>query len=147
MWTTPSISLDRVSLTPPRTYTPEEANAVLPQVRTLVERIVECFTQLPELQEAARVADYKTTRPEAGPDLEREYEKARRAMHDAEMELAENALRLERLGVSLKDAQTGLIDFYSYRDGELVELCWKLGEPAIEHWHRIGDGFAGRRPL
>ncbi len=136
-----------MSLKPPRTYTIEEANAALSGVRTHVERIVECYNQLPELQENARVADYKTSRPTAGPETEREYEKARRAMHDAEMELADAALRLERIGVSLKDAQSGLIDFYSYRDGELVELCWKLGEPAVENWHRIGEGFAGRRPL
>jgi hypothetical protein len=136
-----------VSLKPPRTYTVEEANAALPQVRRLVERIVERFELLPELQEAARVADYKTSRPTAGADEERAYERARRAMHDAELELAEDALRLERIGVSLKDAQTGLIDFYSYREGELVELCWKLGEDAVSHWHRIGEGFPGRRPL
>lgn len=136
-----------MSLTPPRTYTPEEANEALPQVRELVERIVSNFNLLPELQESARVADYKTSRPNAGPEMEENYERARRAMHDAEMELADAALRLERLGISLKDGQQGLIDFYSYRDGELVELCWKLGEPAVQHWHRIGAGFAGRQPL
>jgi hypothetical protein len=136
-----------VSLEPPRTYTIEEANEALPRVRELVERIVDCFNLLPELQEASRVADYKTSRPNAGPDSEREYERARRAMHDAELELAENALKLEAIGVSLKDAQAGLIDFYSYREGEMVELCWKLGEPSVAHWHRIGEGFAGRHRL
>jgi hypothetical protein len=136
-----------MSLQPPRIYTVEEANAALDQVRRLVERIVECFTLLPELQEAARIADYKTSRPSAGPEVEREYERARRAMHDAELEVADCALRLERMGVSLKDGQIGLIDFYSHREGELVELCWKLGEQRVEHWHRIGEGFAGRRLL
>lgn len=136
-----------MSLEQPRTYTVEEANEALPEVRRLVEKIVDCFNLLPELQEAARVADYKTSRPNAGPEVEQEYERARRAMHDAELELAECALKLEQIGVSLKDAQSGLIDFYSYRDGELVELCWKLGEPRVGHWHRIGDGFAGRHRL
>jgi hypothetical protein len=136
-----------VSLQPPRTYTVEEANSALADVRPLVERIVDAFALLPELQEAARVADYKSSRPAGGPADERAYEEARRSLDDAEMELAENMLRLERIGVALKDAQTGLIDFYSYRQGELVELCWKLGEPAVEHWHRIGDGFGGRRPV
>lgn len=136
-----------MSLRPPRTYTVEEANEALPQVRNLVGRIVDCFALLPELQEAARVADYKTSRPNAGPEMEKAYEQARRAMHDAEMELAENALKLERIGVALKDAQTGLIDFYAYREGELIELCWKFDEPVVAHWHRIGEGYAGRRPL
>ncbi len=136
-----------MSLTPPRTYTAEEANQALPAVRALVERVVDRCNLLPELQEGTRVADYKTSRPGAGPEVEKAYERARRAMHDAELDLADAALRLERLGVSLKDPQQGLIDFYSYRDGELVELCWKLGEPVIGYWHRIGAGFAGRQPL
>lgn len=136
-----------MSLLPPRTYTVEEANTALAEVRPLVEGIVEACLKLPELQEAARVADYKSSRPSAGPEEERAYEDAQQAMHRAELDLAENALRLERLGVALKDPQVGLIDFYGYRDGELVELCWKLGEPAVEHWHRIGEGFAGRRSI
>ena len=136
-----------MSLEPPRTYTVEEANRALPEVRTMVEKIVDCYNLLPELQEAERVADYKTSRPNAGPEAEKDYERARRAMHNAELELAGNALKLEQIGVSLKDAQAGLIDFYSYRDGELVELCWKLGEASVAHWHRIGEGFAGRRRL
>jgi hypothetical protein len=136
-----------VSLQPPRTYTVEEANSALAEVRPLVQRIVDGLALLPELQEAARVADYKSSRPSAGPADEQAYEKARRALDDAEMGLAENVLRLERIGVALKDAQGGLIDFYSYREGELIELCWKLGEPGVDHWHRIGEGFAGRRRL
>ena len=47
----------------------------------------------------------------------------------------------------LKHPVEGLVDFYSYRDGELVELCWKLGEDRVAHWHRIGEGFPGRKPL
>jgi hypothetical protein len=136
-----------VSLLPPRTYTAEEANHALAEVRPVVERIAAAFTDLPELQEAARVADYKSSRPSSGPAEEHAYEQAQRALQHAELQMAEDVLRLERLGVALKDPQGGLIDFYSYRDGELVELCWKLGEPAVEHWHRIGEGFAGRRPL
>src|SRR5258708_26779280 len=114
-----------MSLKPPRTYTVEEANAALPQVRRLVERIVERFQLLPELQEQTRVADYKTSRPTAGVAAEQEYEAARRAMHDAELELPEDALRLERLGVALEDAQTCLIDFYSYHAVALLDLCLK----------------------
>jgi hypothetical protein len=32
-------------------------------------------------------------------------------------------------------------------DGKPVLLCWKLGEPAIAHWHTEEEGFAGRKPL
>lgn len=53
----------------------------------------------------------------------------------------------QELGVELKDLDQGLIDFPSYRDGKLIYLCWKRGEPRIEFWHDLESGFAGRRPL
>ena len=62
-------------------------------------------------------------------------------------ELQEVVDELALIGVQLKDARTGLVDFFAYRDGEVVELCWKLGEESISHWHRIGEGFPGRKPL
>jgi hypothetical protein len=32
-------------------------------------------------------------------------------------------------------------------NGDEVYLCWKLGEEGIAYWHRIPDGFAGRRSI
>ena len=63
-------------------------------------------------------------------------------------EAAGNALeRLHEIGVLVKDADRGLVDFPSLRDGEVVELCWLDGEPEVAHWHHVGAGFAGRQPL
>jgi hypothetical protein len=39
------------------------------------------------------------------------------------------------------------VDFYGRRDGEVVYLCWRDGEDRVAHWHTLGSGFAGRRPL
>jgi hypothetical protein len=42
----------------------------------------------------------------------------------------------------------GLIDFPSWCDGELeVVLCYKLGEPELEFFHDLEEGFAGRRSI
>ena len=51
------------------------------------------------------------------------------------------------LGIELKDLDTGLVDFYSMRDGELIYLCWKDGERTIGHWHTLAGGFTGRQSL
>ena len=64
-----------------------------------------------------------------------------------ELELLKAVASLNGIGIQLKGPLEGLIDFPSYRDGELVELCWKLGEDRVEHWHRVGEGFAGRKKL
>ena len=64
------------------------------------------------------------------------------------LEQFQSALKqLEDLGCWLKDLNTGLVDFYGLRDGELIFLCWKLGEDRIRFWHTLEDGFAGRQSL
>jgi hypothetical protein len=30
-------------------------------------------------------------------------------------------------------------------EGETLLLCWKLGEPAITHWHGTNEGFVARK--
>jgi hypothetical protein len=43
--------------------------------------------------------------------------------------------------------EQGLIDFPCMLGAEIVFLCWQFGEASVSHWHRIEDGFAGRRAL
>jgi hypothetical protein len=44
-------------------------------------------------------------------------------------------------------AGAGALDFPALIDGDEVYLCWLLDEPAVDHWHAIEAGFAGRQPL
>ncbi len=62
-------------------------------------------------------------------------------------ELNAELVRLHELGVELKDPAIGLIDFRSLREGRIIYLCWRLGEPTIAYWHDLDTGFAGRQPL
>lgn len=55
--------------------------------------------------------------------------------------------RIESFGCIVKDLDLGLLDFPSLRDGTPVYLCWKGGEPAIQHWHGIDESFRDRKPL
>jgi hypothetical protein len=131
----------------PRTYLVHEANQQLPKVRRLVGQIVELHTQLPELQDQRRIAEYRMRR-EGSTEADRDrFEESEAASRGAEDDLVRALEELDALGVALKDPQTGLVDFLSYREGELVELCWRLGEDRIAHWHRIGEGYPGRKPL
>ena len=130
-----------------RTYTLEEANAALPGVRRVVGAIVELAHLIPELQDQERIHAYRSSRANGDAGEREELELSRSALRDAELSLQRALAELEALGVQLKDPQQGLIDFLSYRDGELVELCWHLGEESVANWHRIGEGFAGRKPV
>lgn len=62
--------------------------------------------------------------------------------------LVEVSQEIESKGILVKDLDQGLIDFPHIREnGEEVYLCWKLGEETIGYWHRIPDGFAGRKGI
>lgn len=50
-------------------------------------------------------------------------------------------------GCILRDLDLGLVDFYTMARGQVVCLCWRLGESQILYWHPTDEGFSGRRPL
>jgi len=54
---------------------------------------------------------------------------------------------VESMGVQIKDAKHGLVDFPSRLYGRDVLLCWKLGESSVRFWHDCDSGYAGRQPL
>ena len=128
------------------TFTPDEANALLDELRPLVERMVEAKRFLDEAQgrsdEAARrISGNGGGMPPA--ELGELHEEVERQA----TELATAVDEIHELGVIVKDFDSGLVDFPSIRDGEEVLLCWRLGEDEVGFWHGLEDGFAGRRPL
>ena len=130
-----------------RLYTVEEANAVLPEVRRLVERIVDLVPSLPEMQETVKINELKFRRANSGEAEQEKLAASVASLRATEMAVAVAVRSLESMDVVLKDAATGLVDFYSDRDGEVVELCWRLGEERVASWHPIGEGYQGRRPI
>lgn len=54
---------------------------------------------------------------------------------------------IHNTGAQLKDIDMGLIDFPSWKDGEVILLCWKQGEEMISHWHGLQEGFLGRKKI
>ena len=129
-----------------RTFTPEEANAALAEVAPLVEEMVRERGALSEAQ--TRQEELAATiRGNGGgmePSLVSELDAE---VHLRAANVARCIRRIHALGAQVKDLDTGLIDFPALRGGEVVLLCWQLGEDEIRFWHRVEDGFAGRRPL
>ena len=126
-----------------RLFTRAEAEALLPLLTELLTdlreraiRLEEVRRRLGALPEAARHNGYAAQAAR----LEREV---------AGLVAEANALiaRVQSLGVEIKDIATGLVDFRALREGRVVYLCWRLGEPCIGYWHELDTGFAGRQPL
>jgi hypothetical protein len=74
------------------------------------------------------------------------------ALQRSEMEahlkrVRETIAEIDAIGVQVKDLDSGLLDFPFRLDEEIVLLCWRKGEPTIEHWHSVEAGYQGRQPV
>jgi hypothetical protein len=129
-----------------RYFTPTEANELLAEVRPLVESLVEHRQGMRLAAErrarlTARIAgNGGDLDPQEPGELDEQFQRESQAVTQA-------AERLERLGVLVKDLDTGLVDFPALHEGEEVLLCWQVGEDEVAHWHGVDEGFAGRKPL
>jgi hypothetical protein len=131
---------------PAKTFTIEQANAMLPLVRAITADLTALAREVVERRHRLEVVL-------AGRDLKAGDPYAEELAH-VEAELNRDAIRLKgyleelrELGVEPKGAIDGLVDFPSLMDGRLVYLCWKLGEVEITHWHELEAGYAGRQSL
>jgi len=74
-----------------------------------------------------------------------------RAARDEAVERIQTRMRDEILARGIRfpsgGLEHGLLDFPTTLDGRWVFLCWKRGEPRVDQWHEVADGFAGRRPV
>ena len=122
-------------------FTVQEANALLPNVKVIAEKIQRVHRHLSTYRDEAKKAAEAAEHGGGGLTDGVAYA---RILTELTMQLAE----LEALGVQLKDFERGLVDFPSFRDGRVVLLCWQLGEgDELEWWHDVDAGFAGRTPL
>jgi hypothetical protein len=146
---TPTPDRRETPLHPPRLWTVAEANArldslreLLPQLKAWVVRLSEVHDGLERLQQFWGKEVDALDSPDRALKMRLEDEWKRLGAR-----LENEVLALHREGIELKDLETGLVDFYCLRAGEVVYLCWQRGETEVGHWHALSGGFRSRRPL
>jgi hypothetical protein len=121
-----------------RHYTVEQAEAARPWVAQRVGRIQRALSDLRSPVSRAAFEEMDATTGGAWPG---------RAIAGAALDILIAAEQLEAMDIVLRDADRGLVDFPSIREGEEVYLCWQADEPRVAFWHDPDAGFAGRQPL
>ncbi|MDJ0522128.1 MAG: DUF2203 domain-containing protein [Planctomycetota bacterium] len=125
-------------------FTPDEANRMLPLVSRIAEDIVATYADVNRALQAFEAEKARAEADESRQDVLRERDEEVAAVLDRFQGLIEE---IEALGGTVKDYESGMIDFYGEVDGEIVYLCWQRGEDEISHWHRLEEGYGRRRPL
>jgi hypothetical protein len=130
-----------------KTFTLEEAQSLLPVVESLLRRAIDGKSSAEQvdsgLSELARRIHLS-----GGMKVDVGRVARLRAEMEGHLQRAKESIaEIDAIGVQVKDIDTGLIDFPCSLDGQVVLLCWRMGEPAIEHWHTMEAGFQGRQPV
>jgi hypothetical protein len=128
-----------------RTFTLEEAQSLLPILESLLRTATESKKLMEEVEGEQQALAHRIflnggTRVDVVTVARRKAERGR-----AEQRAKDALAEIDSIGVQVKDIDIGLLDFPCEVNGEVVLLCWKMGEKLITHWHGVSEGFAGRK--
>ncbi len=130
-----------------KTFTLEEAQSLLPVLESLLKRAIE-GKQAAEQVESGLAELARRIFLSGGMRVDVGEVARQRAKMETHLQLArESIAEIDSIGVQVKDLDGGLLDFPCRLDDQVVLLCWRKGEPSIEHWHTVEAGFKGRQPL
>jgi len=128
-----------------RHFTVDEANAMLPMVRPILENLQELRGRM--VQGAVEVHDFEMLASQNGHGEHSAVFSPEYDLRKIHADIQERVRYLQDIGCILKDLEQGIVDFPTRMGGRDVYLCWRLGEEAVTHWHDIDSGFSGRQRL
>jgi len=130
-----------------KTFTLDEAQSLLPVLESLLKRAIE-GRQAAESVESELTELARRIYLSGGMKVDAAAVARQRAEMDSHVvRVRETIAEIDAIGVQVKDIDSGLLDFPCRLDDQVVLLCWRMGEPSIEHWHTVEAGFKGRQPL
>src|SRR5215470_13199768 len=130
-----------------KTFTLDEAQSLLPILESLLKQAIQGKKLIEEVDAELQGVAHRVFL-NGGTLLNIVQLARRKAEREKAIQQIKDAIaEIDATGVQVKDLDIGLLDFPCKVDGEIVLLCWKLGESKITHWHDTTSGFAGRQPI
>jgi len=128
-----------------RTFTLDEAQSLLPVLESLLRTAIDSKKLMEDVEGEQQALAHRIflnggTHVDVVAVARRKAERGR-----AEQRGKDAIAEIDSIGVQVKDIDIGLLDFPCEVNGEIVLLCWKMGEKLITHWHGMREGFAGRK--
>jgi hypothetical protein len=130
-----------------RTFSLDEAQSLLPVLEALLARAMEAKEEAEQLDGEVQLLRQRIFLSGGILVDVAAVQRNRKSLEAAVQRAKDSIEEIDAIGVQVKDLDTGLLDFPTEIDGEIVLLCWQKGEEKIEYWHTIDAGFKGRQPL
>jgi hypothetical protein len=131
----------------PKRFTLAQAQSLIPRVDRLLREAIALKSGFVQADRALQSFSERIMLM-GGMTVDRNQFLQAKSRRESEAERLRNAVeQLQNLGCLVKDLDTGLVDFPTLFRGQEVYLCWKLGEPSIEFWHDVDQGFRGRKAI
>jgi hypothetical protein len=132
----------------------DEAAETLPELRAILTRLRDQRSELIRLRDEVLERQEAVEAGEGGGSSRAlraadaaELRRVRLRMQGVIDQMQAGVVRIDELGVTLREIESGLVDFPALVSGRQVWLCWRLGEDEVGWWHELTAGVAGRRPL
>ena len=132
---------------PPRLFTLDEANKLVPWLERTFRRLNSSREQLEALRERLAAIQRQQRRQNGTFDRYNEMNKMQEELDQTGNELQGIVDDIAEEGIIIRDIPRGLVDFSHLREGREVFLCWISGEEEIGFWHETDRGFDHRKPL
>jgi hypothetical protein len=130
-----------------RTFTLDEAQALLPVLESLLKTAIEGKNTAERIEQEFKAVSSRVFL-NGGTLLDVAQLAARKREKERLVQKIKDALaEIESTGAQVKDLEMGLLDFPCEVGGRIILLCWKLGEKAIAHWHGTDEGYRYRKPI
>src|SRR5512141_1461559 len=130
-----------------RTFSLDEAHMLLPILESLLAQAINGKKLIEEVDAELQETAHRVFL-NGGTLVNVVHLARRKAEREKAIQRLKDAIaEIDATGVQVKDLDIGLLDFPCQVEGEIILLCWKLGEPKIGHWHNTTEGFGGRKPI
>lgn len=143
-------------------FTLDEANAMIPELRRLIQRaqleMAEAYEQLKAANDALLSCEWDLRQARITGESDRDLDEMQADWQTAADQLNDHKDAFARLreewveritsrGVLLRDLQRGLVDFPAQIGTAEFYYCWVVDEDEITQWHSRREGFTNRKPL
>src|SRR3982751_3286982 len=140
-----------------RFYDVDRANARIPELRDILELLRDQRAELIRLRdlvlerqsavEAGAESGLGSSRSSDDDEPNDELRLIRLRMQGLIDQMQAGVARIDGLGITLRDIESGLVDFPALASDRQIWLCWRLGEEEVGWWHELSTGFSERQPL